>query len=153
MVRGAEEIHDDVVENVAPKTGNSVVGRQGSQRVQSDDSSYVVMRGPDFHAYIRQVEEAARAGERIPDPPVQGESFEGLHRVTQVPTIPVCAAEITPVTEEHKRSEKRQRTGETCAICEIDSSERGQIRSSAPASAQVAATGRRCYNCGELGHK
>ena len=52
------------------------------------------MRGPDFRAYMRQVEEAARAGERFPDPPVQGESVEGLHRGTQVPVIPVSAEEI-----------------------------------------------------------
>ena len=80
------------------------------------------MRGPDFRAYTRQVEEAARAGERFPDPPVQGESVEGLLRVTQVPVIPVRAEEIPPVTEELRRSEKRQQTGETRVVCGVDSS-------------------------------
>ena len=41
--------------------------------------------------------------------------------------IPVRAEEIPPVTEELRRSEKRQRTGETSAVCGVDSSERGLV--------------------------
>ena len=48
-----EEVHADVAESVAPETGNRIVGRQGPQRVQSDDSDRVSMEGPAFHDYIR----------------------------------------------------------------------------------------------------
>ena len=79
------ELSAEVAESVALGTGNDIAEGHIPQRVQSDDSSYVIMRGPDVRAYIRQVEEAARAGGWIPDLPVQGESFEGLHRITLLP--------------------------------------------------------------------
>ena len=72
--------------------------------------------------------------------------------MTEVPVAPARAAEITQVPEEHRRSEKRQRTGETSDVGRVVSFERNQRRSSYPASAQVAATGRRCFNYDDLGH-
>ena len=101
------ELQETVAESAASGTGNGIAERHTPQRVQSDDSGYVIMRGPDFRAYIRQVEGAFRVGGRTPDLPAHGESFEGLHRITQVPVEPTRAAEITQVPEEYRRSEKR----------------------------------------------
>ena len=75
----AEEVRAEATGNVVPETRDGITEGHGPQRTQAEDSDYVHMEGSMFREYIRQVEEAVRAGRPTPDLPAYEGSFERFH--------------------------------------------------------------------------